>query len=361
MNDREAFLALNMLEGIGPITVIKLLKEYGNASAIFREKSQVLELFPLSGTTQQMNDSPLKQIRNWKEKINLSQELMLIEKNGIEIITLDSEEYPKLLREIPDPPIVLYIMGNPKVLSANSLGIVGSRKTTDYGIQVAAKISTNLALNGISVCVLGHGMGQTYPAENKNLYKRLAEDGAVITQFPFHRKGDRQTFPIRNRIVAGLTMGTIVVEASLSSGAMITARMAIEYNREVYAVPGVYGSKHSEGCHQLIREGAVLLDSMDPVFQNSEQLFPNSSTSSNHHRMAKGQEIIPNESTTAIESSLEPNQQNILKILGANPLQFDQIVQLSRFPVPIVQVALLKLEMLDLVRSHPGNCYSRKS
>lgn len=385
MNEKDAFLVLNMLAKIGPVTVIRLLKEYGSAAAILKEKPATLELFPADGEHFHKGDSPLVLIRNWQNRINLSRELKLIEKNDIDILTLKCSSYPGLLKEIPDPPIVLYIKGHHQVFQNDFLSIVGSRKTSDYGVQTASKIATSLALNGIgvisggargidtaahwatvhangiSICVLGHGMGQTYPAENEALYGKLAEKGAVITQFPYDRKGDRQTFPIRNRIVAGLTMGTIVVEASLASGAMITAQMALDYNREVYAVPGTYGSTNSQGCHQLIRDGATLLDSMEPIIQNSRQLFPNSTKISISQKPQKtAQKMVSNENSFRfIESSLEPNQQCILKILGPNPIQLDQIVQQSQLPVPIVQVALLKLEMLDLITSHAGNNFSQ--
>ena len=217
---------------------------------------------------------------------------------GCHVLTQSDEEYPELLRQIYDPPVVLYVKGRLLAGDKNSVAIVGSRMTTHYGIEVARKLAYQLAYVGVTVvsggargidtaahqgtlsakgrtvAVLGTGINLVFPAENAELFERIAGKGAVITQFPFNRKADKQSFPIRNRIVAGMTLGTVVVEANLTSGALITANMAVEQGRQVFAVPGRIDSPRSKGCHELIKKGAKLCEGAEDILSEFEYLFP---------------------------------------------------------------------------------------
>lgn len=375
MTELESFVALNLIPGIGPVTVIKLLEKYGSAQAILDEKPSHLMLFPDLVSTDSASQ-PIEKIIGWEKAVDLKAEMLKVEKYELQLLPLTDPKYPKLLKNIPDPPILIYYKGNIDRFPNGSIAVVGSRNSTDYGLETCENIVSQLAASeipvvsggargidtqahhtcihasGVTLCVLGHGFDFTYPAENNLLFSQIAQNGAVLTQFPCSRRGDRQTFPIRNRIVAGLSLGTIVVEASVKSGAMITARMALDYNREVYAVPGCYGSKTSQGCHKLIQEGAMLLDSLDPVFNDFSQLFHPSKRKTNS----------PHISNPYIDPDLKmenrhPQQIEIIQLLKNEPLQFDDLIRQSGLPVPVAQVHLLQLELEKILIVQPGKIY----
>ena len=283
MDSREAFIALNMIEGIGPVRVRQLLEQFGDSPAILSaSKSQLERVY---GIGPEIGDA----VANWQNTVDLAGELKRIEQFGCKIVIQTDENYPELLKQIYDPPIVLYVKGNLLAKDKNSIAMVGSRMTTHYGIEIARKLSYQLAYIGVTVvsggargidtaahqgalnakgrtiAVLGTGINLVFPSENAELFERIAATGAVISQFPFNRPGDKQTFPIRNRIVAGMTLGTVVVEANLTSGALITAGMAVENGRQVFAVPGRIDSPRSKGCHDLIKKGAKLCESAEDI------------------------------------------------------------------------------------------------
>ena len=278
MDAREALIALNLLEGIGPVRVRQLTEHFGDPAAILSATPSQLER--VRGISSELAAT----VAGWEKKVDLSGELKRIADFGCHIVIAWDEEYPSLLKETYDPPVVLYVKGKLLPSDKNSVAMVGSRMTTHYGIETARKLAFQLAYAGVTVVsggargidtaahqgalkgkgrtvvALGNGINQIYPAENAQLFQQIAESGAVITQFPFNRKADRQTFPIRNRIVAGKTLGTVVVEANLTSGDLITAGMAVELGRQVFAVPGRIDSPRSKGCHDLIKKGAKLCE-----------------------------------------------------------------------------------------------------
>ena len=271
MDSREALVALNLLPDIGPVRVRNLLSRFGSAQAVLAATQADLSQVDKVGFKAANN------IIRWRELIDLDGELRRIDQFGANIVTTDDSDYPALLRQIYDPPLVLYVRGTLRPEDAYAIAMVGTRQSTLYGRQTAERLARQLAASGVTVvsggargidsashegalqsggrtiAVLGTGLDIVYPAENVKLYQRIAELGAVITQFPFGRKGDKQSFPIRNRIVAGMTQGTVVVEANRASGALITANFAAEYGRTVYAVPGRVDSPRSAGCHDSLR------------------------------------------------------------------------------------------------------------
>ncbi|MEY2429518.1 MAG: processing protein, partial [Verrucomicrobiota bacterium] len=255
MDSREALVALNMTEHVGPVRVRQLLEHFGEAPAILAASRQ--QLLHVRNIGEETADA----IANWEKTIDLAAELKRIADFGCHIVIQADPEYPELLRQIYDPPVVLYVKGELLAKDKNAVAMVGSRTTTHYGVEVARKLAYQLAYLGVTVvsggargidsaahqgalsakgrtiAVLGTGINLIFPSENADLYERIAANGAVITQFPFNRPPDKQSFPIRNRIVAGMTLGTVVVEANLSSGALITSNFANEYGRQVFAVP----------------------------------------------------------------------------------------------------------------------------
>jgi DNA processing protein len=278
-----------------------------------------------------------------------------------------------LLRQIYDPPVVLYVKGQLTAKDKNAVAVVGSRLTTHYGLEVSRKLSYQLAYLGVTVvsggargidtsahqgalaargrtvAVLGTGINLVVPPENAALFERVAAQGAVITQFPFNRNADRQSFPIRNRIVAGMTLGTVVVEANLTSGALITANMAVDCGRQIFAVPGRIDSPRSKGCHELIKKGAKLCESAEDILSEFEYLFPPT------NRQPAGQ----TGSLPALE--LSSNEQQVYDALGQEESSIDDLIRRSGLPSSAVSVALLSLEMKRLVRQLPGKIFVRLS
>jgi len=269
--------------------------------------------------------------------------------------------------------MVLYVRGELTPKDKNAVAMVGSRMTTHYGIETARKLAYQLAYVGVTVvsggargidtaahqgalsgkgrtiAVLGTGINLIFPTENAELFERIAANGAVITQFPFNRPADKQSFPIRNRIVAGMTLGTVVVEANLSSGALITANFATEYGRQIFAVPGRIDSPRSKGCHDLIKKGAKLCEGVEDILSEFEYLFPASNRP-------------PSTSETGILPALELNA-NEQKIFAAVRLEdeasIDEIIRASGLPSSTVSVALFSLEMKRLVKQLPGKLFVR--
>jgi DNA processing protein len=367
MDAREAFVALNMIEHVGPVRVRQLLEHFGDAPAILAaNKSQLLRV-------QGIGEDTADAIANWEKNVHLADELKRIQDFGCHILIQQDEAYPELLRQIYDPPIVLYVKGQITPKDKNSVAMVGSRMTTHYGLEVARKLSYQLAYLGVTVvsggargidtaahqgaltgkgrtiAVLGTGINVIVPPENAALYQRIAASGAVITQFPFNRNGDRQSFPIRNRIVAGMTLGTVVVEANLTSGALITANMAVDCGRQVFAVPGRIDSPRSRGCHDLIKKGAKLCESVEDIVSEFEYLFPPSTRAAS----ASG----PATSLPAFE--LSENEQKVYDAIGQDEPNIDDLIRHSALPSSAVAVALLNLEMKRVIRQLPGKIFVR--
>ena len=364
MDSREALVALNMIEGVGPIRVRQLLEQFGDATAIL--KASRTQLAAVRG----IGEETAEAISKWESDVPLAAELKRIAEFGCHIVNQNDPEYPDLLRQIYDPPIVLYVKGTLTAKDKNAVAMVGSRMTTHYGIEVARKLAYQLAYVGVTVvsggargidtsahqgaltakgrtiAVLGTGINLVFPAENAELYERIAANGAIITQFPFNRPADRQSFPIRNRIVAGMTLGTVVVEANLTSGALITANFAVEYGRQVFAVPGRIDSPRSKGCHELIKKGAKLCEGAEDILSEFEYLFPPSN-----------RPPAPNETGVLPAIELSENEQKAYEALAEEETSIDEVIRKSGLPSSAVSVALLSLEMKRMIRQLPGKLF----
>ncbi len=290
LTERQAFLILNALPNIGPITLNRLLEEISSdprdiLSADKRRLESVNRVGPVISAS----------IGAWREHFDFAREEEKMAKAATDFITTRDAAYPRLLKEINDPPIGLYRKGKYD-LSAPCIAIVGSRRTTLYGQAMAKKFGAELArlgfcvvsglARGIDTCahdgalsvggktaaVLGCGIDIIYPPENLDLYRRIEAEGAVLSEFPFGRRADRQSFAMRNRIVAGMSEAVIVIESDVDGGAMITARFAGEQGRLIFAMPGRIDQNTSAGCHQLIRDGATLLTGVDDILNELSYL-----------------------------------------------------------------------------------------
>src|SRR3982751_5717198 len=293
MNAIEACIALNMLPTVGPVRLRKLLE-------VFQEPQQILcakrhELRKVEGIGNEVAD----QISNWQSTIDLSAELQRIRDFGATVITQQSPLYPPPLRQIHAPPIVLYVWGELQERDYHAIGVIGARRTPHYGTEAAKKLAYQLAYAGLTVisglargidtaahhgalaakgrtiAVIGSGLAKLYPPENAALAEKIRSgNGAIVSEFSMDIEPDRQTFPMRNRIISGWSHGILVVEAGLNSGALITASQAIEQGRSVYAVPGHINAPSAMGSNRLIQQGAKLVMSANDVLDDLEIRLP---------------------------------------------------------------------------------------
>jgi DNA processing protein len=352
MDTREALITLNMVEHVGPVRARLLLEHFGDAPKILAaSNSELLRV-------RNIGEETAEAIATWEKSVDLAGELKRITDFGCHVLISSDENYPASLREIYDPPLVLYVKGALTAKDKNAVAMVGSRQTTHYGLETARKLAYQLAYVGVTVvsggargidtaahqgalsakgrtvAVLGTGINLIFPTENAELFERIAANGAVITQFPFNRPADKQSFPIRNRIVAGMTLGTVVVEANLTSGALITANFATEYGRQIFAVPGRIDSPRSKGCHDLIKKGAKLCEGVEDVLSEFEYLFP-----------ASNRPPSPGETGVLPALELSENEKLVYDSLSHEESSTDDVIRQSGLPSSAVSVALFGLEM----------------
>jgi DNA processing protein len=372
MTSREAYIALNMVDGVGPIRLRALLDRFNEPQAIL--SATKADLMQVEGVGEEVARS----ITSWREKVDLDEELGRIEKAVVRVVTRDDPEYPKNLREVYDPPIILYVRGTLSERDALAIAVVGSRRTTLYGQDMARKLAYQLGRVGVTVvsglargidtaahngalqakgrtvAVIGCGIDIVYPAENEKLANEIVEKGgAVVTEFPFGVKPDRQNFPMRNRIISGWSLGTVVVEANLKSGALITANQAAEQGRQVFAVPGRADSILSRGTNKLIKDGAKLTEDAEDILGEFEYLLPK--------RATEQVEAASGGGGTKPALVLSDMEEKVMAQLGREETAIDDIIRASGLTTACVSATLLSLEMKRLVRQLPGKLYVRNS
>lgn len=355
MSDLKYWLALMMTNDVGPIRAKKLLSVFKNPKKIFNANFK--DLSEIDG----MSQRAAKKITTFNEWDIAEKYVEIINEKNIKTININDSNYPVLLKETSDAPVVLFIRGDIMQNDRFSLAIVGSRKMTSYGALVAERFSEELSstgltivsgmargidsvahrgaikANGRTIAVLGSGIDVVYPPENKNLFEKIVEHGCIISEFLPGTGPDKENFPKRNRLISGLSLGVLVVEAVFDSGALITARYANDYGREVFAVPGAITSKNSEGTNKLIREGAMLVQKPDDILK---ELAP----------VLKG--FIKSENKVKIELS---NDEKILcGLLSGEPRQIDDIARQSKLPASKVLAVLLDLELKGVVKQITG-------
>ena len=372
LSERQAFMILNDLPNIGPITLNRLLEEFGgDARDILASDKRRLE--SVRGVGPETSTALL----NWRSHFDLAREEERLAKAGATFITTRDEGYPKLLKEIHDPPIGLYRKGD-YLFGQPCIAVVGSRRTTLYGQSVAKKLGADLArlgfcvvsglargidtaahegalsVGGKTAAVLGCGIDIVYPPENLDLYRRITEAGAVISEFPFGRKADKQTFPMRNRVVAGICEATVVVESDVAGGAMITARFAGEQGRLIYAVPGRIDQPSSAGCHQLIRDGATLFTGVDDILNELnylDGLRPQAIATEGQPGLLE--QLMP---------QLEATEQRVVAAFrGGAILGVDALTAATGLGAPDVAAALMGLELKKLVSKRADGTFEARS
>lgn len=368
MTAREAYIALNMMEDIGPVGVRALTAALGSPQAIFTaEREKLLEAPGLGRAV-------VEKILAQRRAMDPAEELKRAAGLGIAIITPADQDYPRPLAQIHDPPLALYVQGGLRPGDQRAIGVVGSRRTTLYGREMAESLAYQLAHAGFTVvsglargidtfahrgalkargrtlAVLGGGLDCVYPPENQPLAKEIAEKGAVLSEFPLGKQPDKTTFPIRNRIISGLAMGVVVVEADLTSGALITANQALEQGRQVFAVPGRADSPASKGAHKLIKNGARLVESVDDILQEFEFLIPPAA----RQKSSAGPENGLSGAAPDLFPPLSDEEKKIVQALEDGEKNADEVIRATGLRADRFGALLLGLEMKRVVKLQPG-------
>lgn len=372
------WVELNMTPGIGPRAAAKLLERFGSAEAVFSATRTELEQLRLA-------PEAVDTIISRKLRFTAEAEIAAVRKLGGDVLLLDDGVYPSSLREIYDPPIVLYVKGAwSECLDQPCIGVVGSRRCSTYGQNSALMLARDLAQRGLTVvsgfargidaaahrgaleaggrtvAVLGTGIDELYPRDHKKLAEEiLAAGGALVSQFPLGTPPVSENFPYRNRIISGLSLGVVVVEAAENSGSLITARLAMEQNREVFAVPGNITSRNSFGTNYLIKgAGAKLVQQWQDIAaemppQLAAKLLPPPFSEKRQQSLADRLVLVP--------EGLSQTEASVFRLLNPDsPAHVDWLVDKSKLPISELTAALLALEMRELVRALPGRCFVRK-
>lgn len=373
----ENWLRLMHCDGVGLVTFTKLIGHFGSVERVLG--ASVSELAKVNG----IGFKTAERIAASRDKFDPAAELELAEKLGVLLISLDDKRYPVMLKKIYDPPPVLYVKGSLTRQDNLALSIVGSRQCSLYGQEQASRFAHFLASAGFTICsglargidtaahqaslaaggrtiaVQGCGLANIFPPENKRLFELIAESGACVSELPLRYEPLSVNFPPRNRIIAGLSFGTIVIEAALRSGALITAKAALDYDREVMAVPGKIDSPLSRGAHQLIKQGARLIEFVEDVTEAlghiGEQL-----TSHTIAAAAKAREEVEKPLFDVSMLKLSPDERKIFDRLDKEPVHVEQIIAETNLAAGTVNASLISLRLKGLIRQLPGSMFARK-
>ena len=370
LSDRERLILLNLIPHVGSTCLRRMLDAFGSLERVFNATAQELQQVEGIGPA-----SAQRIAVGCRDEQVLRKELSLAQREGVTILTLEDAAYPKSLRTIHDPPLALYVRGALDPTDEIAVAIVGARRASVYGIQSAERLAYDLALRGVTVvsgmalgidgashrgalkaegrtiAVLGSGMSRLYPTEHTELAEQIAQHGAVISEYPMGTAPLPHNFPRRNRLISGLSLGVVIVEAAQRSGALITADCALEQGREVFAVPGQMSSVTSQGTHQLLKQGARLVTSVEDIMEEL-CLIPQPTT----------------HATPMVEATHKPSatsladveQQIFACVDEREPSYIDAIASRSGLAVAEVSSALLQLELKQLVQQLPGKQFVRR-
>lgn len=360
INKEALLLQLLSIDGIGNVAVKNLIDHFENIENIFKAKTSEISL--VAGLNKKKADNILRLQGN----INLDA-LKEIKQKGYKLYCYGDKDYPELLAEIYDPPMLLYSNGQIKETDFNAVAIVGTRRASEYGRNAARSIAKKLAANNITVvsgcavgidtcahqgalegggrtiAVLGCGLNENYPRQNIRLMDRISANGAVISEYPLNTKPASYNFPRRNRIISGLSRGVVVVEAPGRSGALITAYQAIDQGREVYSVPGSIFSSKSRGCIDLIKRGAITVSDAEDIIKDLEPVLDKS--------------LLKRREEEFIEEKISERGKKILKVLSCEPLHIDKITTLTKIDVNVLAKELTNLEIIGKINQVGGKRY----
>lgn len=359
--DLRYWLGLNCIPKIGKAVYKSLINRFGSPENVF--KASIEELLEVEGLKKE-SALAVKRFKEWEE---IEKEISLIQKHNVSIVTIKDNNFPKNLLTINDPPPYLYVKGNILEQDNLAVAVVGTRTPSHYGVTTAERLARELAEAGVTVvsglargidsaahrgalsgkgrtiAVLGCGIDIVYPQENKKLFGEIAENGAVISEYPMGMPPIPQNFPMRNRIISGLSLGVLVAEASLKSGSLITARLALDYGRDVFALPGAITSERSKGTNKLIKDGAKLIECTEDILDELPV-----------KRGVRKESIAENR-------DLLPEEEGILNLLDGAPLLIDTIIQETGLSVSKINAILLDMEIKGLVGQEPGKIFYKKN
>lgn len=370
----EDWLRLRHAEGVGPILFGRLLKHFGTLDRIFG--ASVQSLCQVEG----IGVRTAERIVSTRHLFDAAKEMETASRHGVRILHWDDPFYPPALKAIDDPPPVLYVKGTLERSDSLAVAIVGSRHCTHYGVEQTERFSHLLAAAGLTIvsglargidsaahrgalsaggrtlAVQGCGLAHCFPPENKKLFEKITASGAVISELPITYEPLSENFPGRNRIIAGLSMGVIVVEAAPRSGALITAKAALEYNREVMAVPGRIDSPTSKGPHELIKQGARLVDSVEEIMDTLGIV----GQGLKEHVNQKAEQAAQRVQTSLFDVSrlnLSDSEQAVYAVLDKNPVHIEEVIACAEVPAGQVHAALISLQLKGIVKQLPGSMF----
>ena len=375
MDDLPYCLSLQKAPGIGSLSFNQLASQFSDIKQLFDSPEKINQ----SQLSAAKKKSLIQYLRSpdWS---TIEKELRWAESDENHILHLKHPDYPELLKQIHSPPAILFVKGKVSVLNDIQLAMVGSRNPSVDGSESAYQFSRHLASNGMvitsgmalgidaqshrgalscqgkSIAVAGTGLDRIYPARHKDLAWKLLEHGAIISEYSLGVGPNKQNFPQRNRIISGLSVGTLVIEAALKSGSLITAKYALEQAREVFAIPGSIHNPLSRGCHQLIKSGAKLVETAADILEELSSLMLASRINLEHENNFASQTNNHQE----INPLLPKVQQLILKNIGYSPASIDTIIERSKLSAAEVNANLVLLQVDDYIQSHPGGMISRK-
>lgn len=369
MTELEYLLILNSVPDVGFIRINNLIKRFGGIKEILKASHAELE------EVDKIGPKIASAIIDCDKQKVLEDELRLIEKHDVKMVSCFDKNYPANLRQIYDPPVILYVKGGLIPEDRYSIAVVGSRRASRYGLEAAQRLGFELSARGLTVvsglargidaaghkgalkargrtiAVLGSGLANVYPPEHQKLADEITENGAVVSEFPMACEPYKDNFPRRNRIISGLSLGVIVVEAARNSGALITTDFALEQGRELFAVPGQACTATSSGTNMLIKQGAKLVESADDVIEELSDLIKGHMNSAGNAREA---------AELPAARGLNDPEERIYKVLSDAPVSVDEIIDETELPAAEAMNCLTKLEIRGLVERLPGKSYVRK-
>lgn len=399
-NETISLIHLNLIQGVGPKTVQILRDVFGSTERALQATPDELRKID------RLSPAVCDLLIHKPVLYPIERELELIHKYGCQVVTLYDAAYPLHLKEIDTPPVVLYVKGELTPEDTLSISLVGSRNAKDYGRKVSYRLSYQIAQRGLTVvsgfargidtaahrgaieaggrtiAVMGNGLSVVYPATNSNLAEKIEASGALVSEFPMAVRPKPRNFPRRNRIISGLTLGTVVVEASNRSGALITARLAAEQNREVFAVPGEIFSELSAGTHKLINDGAKLINTVDDLLnelppyvlnqiQSQTSPVPNTEVGPTQETPVEKTDtkpVLPQPTPEAQQPistppppDLTPDEKTIFEAIEVPSSHIDTIVRTTQLPIGQVSSVLLMLELKGVVQQLPGKQFTKDS
>ena len=365
MEEILSWFFLKSVPGIGNHLFKRLIDHFGSPELILAASDSNLAAVDGISTTL------VRRIKSHRLPDGVQRDIRLVQQKNIRIVTMNDPDYPELLLHIPDPPPFLYLQGQLDHTTKN-IAMVGSRMASNYGLSVARRLSTELAEYGLTVvsgmargidtaahegalegggptvAVLGSGLERIYPTQNYHLSRNIIQNGAIISEFPLLTEPEPHHFPIRNRIISGMSIGTIVIEAAKKSGSLITARLAVEQNREVFAVPGSIKSYKSTGTHTLIKQGAKLVENVQDILEEFSSVIGINRNSTEMGALSDKASI-----------PLTPEENEVLNCLDHYPVHIDELVRKTAMVAGKLASILLGLELKGVVEQLPGKFFTK--